>query len=445
MYRLRYGLLLTIVSFSLPLLALWSAPSGGEEWLWMPAGGPSGAVLALCPCPAGEDILVASARGTGVWARNSEGDWRERSTGLPRDMWEGTTLLMVVETHDPAYPWAGLSSDGRLWRWGRAKEEWEPLPSPVHPPRPGILLSSADGQLYYAVRALIYRSTDGGQNWRQYTQLKGGAEIVSAGTDAPYPGQLTAATHTGEVWVIEADSDGRAERIASLAPVAHPWAMASDHAGHIYLAGSGGVSHLWKERGEWRLAALGLEEYDILSLALDTAGGGRLYAGVREAGAFYLDAGAPTWHSLGRGLLHENVHALALDAGGGLLYAGTSRGVWALRLPPAGEPSPSPTAQPTSTTTSTPSPTSTHTRTATRMPSAVPTLITPTPTASPTGTSAPTRTFTPTPSPTRRATPAPTASPLTVETPTATPAPPASPTTPATVQPPPPPTSTPPR
>jgi hypothetical protein len=91
----------------------------------------------------------------------------------------------------------------------------------------------------------------------------------------------------------------------------------------ILYAGTNGEGVWGYREGEWQRVGEGFQGFPVFSLLWDE-GNSTLYAAAGERGVWKFDGEA--WEDTG---CPQAVYLLALDAGRGVLFAGTNRGVWA--------------------------------------------------------------------------------------------------------------------
>ncbi len=426
-YRLRYMLVLAVLSFTAPLA--WAAahytPAPARSW--MPAGGPQAPALQMVMMPGGqgEGWLVVGFGGEGVWGlpagRFEDAEWIWLGKGLPRAVADGITTAGLARLGDGRL--MVMLADGRMWVLENGSESWRPAASPVYPPHAGLLSAGADGAAYFALHALLYRSDDAGQRWKKLAPPPQSADAACMLADVPAPGMLAIGTRAGEI-CITADDGASWQTVGSLGRGAVCRALAGDGQGGLYAATTAGLYHWRWANGGWSADAPAFAGQDVAAVLVAGTRPSVQFAALRLGGVWMRPAETAEWMPVGSGLMSLELHALVLDEETGALYAGTPRGVWRtlVELPPA-EPA-GPISEPASSPTLTASPTLTRTPTLT-----VTHTPAPSPTATmgvsrPTAARSPTVTFTstslpsPTSTPSATSTPRPTAT----STPTDTPA-----------------------
>lgn len=421
-YRLRYMLLLAVVSFAIPLA--WAAaryePAPAESWT--PAGGPQAPArhMVVLPDESGGNWLVVGFEGEGVWklpaGQPAKARWSRLREKLSGTLFDGLTTAALVPLADGRL--LALLADGAIWVLTDISGGWRPAASPVYPPHAGVLSAGARGAVYFVLHTLLYHSDDAGQSWAKLSLPPQIADVVCLLADGPAPGMLTIGTHAGELFVT-ADEGASWQTLGTLGQGAVCRALARDGQGGLYAATSAGLYHWQAENGRWMMDAIDFAGQDVAAVLIADSRPAMRFTALRHGGVWRWRAGDGEWEPVGRGLEHLELKALALDEMTGGLYAGTSRGVWRMliALPPA-----EPTAKPAQPSVGpTPSPTCTASPTFTRTPSPLPTatIIRPTTTHSPTAIP----TLTPSPSPTSTPSPTYTRRPTATSTPTDTPAP----------------------
>jgi photosystem II stability/assembly factor-like uncharacterized protein len=160
--------------------------------------------------------------------------------------------------------------------------------------------------VYGAAGRGVYKSTDGGGSWQRVTEALD-IDAMAVVLDPSSPSTVYVGTNGGEGGVFKS-TDG----------------------GTTWQPESSGLRRRVKARGKWIAPTMG-----ITALAIDPAHPSTLYAVANGGGVFRsIDAGT-SWHPFNAGLADRNVNALALDATGRTLFAGTGdEGVLGLRSSP---------------------------------------------------------------------------------------------------------------
>lgn len=339
------------------------------DGVWGPSHGPSpgdvephGYVTSLAIDPKKPATVYAAVRSLGVFKSTDAGrHWRAMNSGLPETS-TGPYDVRVVAI-DPSRPTtlyaggesAGVSKTtdgGRHWRTvGRAAVGGGVRALAVNPQKPATV--------YAASYRGVSKTTDGGRTWRPANaglQLRSEALAI----DPVRPETLYVA---GSGLVFKSTNGGRNWRRAGTGLVENDLVTATALAidprkpetvyvagyhGVIKTADSGGVFKSTDGGDTWRSLNAGLlgpfGTPSAYALAIDPRRPQIIYAAANsgymqasDGGVFRSTNGGRTWRPFNRGLTNRrgarNVHALAFDASGRLLYAGTEFGVFDYRFP----------------------------------------------------------------------------------------------------------------
>ena len=157
---------------------------------------------------------------------------------------------------------------------------------------------------------LLYIGTDG----------KGLEIIVDRGT----AGQVAVPANSDE------DTRYVRQQATIYALCAHP-----DDPSQLAVATDRGIYHTQDGGATWKSLGAALREQQVRALVMDPTNAQAFYAGLATGGVWRSLDGGRTWELVGHGLEQIPVTALAIGDGG-VLYAGTSKGLW--RLPLSGAP-----------------------------------------------------------------------------------------------------------
>ena len=199
--------------------------------------------------------------------------------------------LGVFGSTDGGHSWRALGPPGVVYVQALA----------VDPKDPAVVYVGADGH----TRGL-YKSADGGSSWQRLDALN--VDVTAVVLDPEDPSTVYVGTNGGEGGVFKS-TDG----------------------GTTWQPENSGLR--WRVKahtGKWITPTMA-----IAALAIDPVHPATLYAATGPRGVFRsTDAGA-SWHPFNAGLTDRNVKALALDATGRTVYAGTGdEGVVSLRRSP---------------------------------------------------------------------------------------------------------------
>jgi len=339
-----------------------------QQGAWRSLQGPSpgdvyplGTILALAIDPEQPQIVYAVERSLGVFKSTDGGrHWRETNTGLPAAA-HGPNAVQVLAL-DPTRPttvYAGLaygadgvakSTDGgRHWRTFGRDVVGDVLALVVDPKNPATV--------YVAGPNGTFKSTDGGHTWGRAGNAGGNNTALAIDPGQPETiylaresGSVTKSTDGGLTW----SSGSPAVPQASVDALAiDPNAPDTIYAGFYHGVAEwehGGVYKSTDGGQTWRSSNDGLPVLfgspSARAFAVDPNQKGVIYVAAQigryqEGGVFRSTDGGETWHDFGRGLIDPDrdpedpdsppprpVNALAIDASGRVLYAGTDLGVF---------------------------------------------------------------------------------------------------------------------
>lgn len=152
----------------------------------------------------------------------------------------------------------------------------------------------------------LYKTTDGGGSWQRVTDALN-IDVTAVALDPENPSTVYVGTNGGEGGVFKS-TDG----------------------GTTWQPENSGLRWRVKARGKWITPTM-----TVTALAIDPAHPATLYAVTDQRGVFRSTDAGRSWHGFNAGLTDRNVEALALDASGRTVYAGTGdEGVVSLRRTP---------------------------------------------------------------------------------------------------------------
>jgi photosystem II stability/assembly factor-like uncharacterized protein len=183
--------------------------------------------------------------------------------------------------------------------------------------------------LYAATTSGVFKSLDGGNSWRPYSEGLPVAQIDNF--------QCLLASPSGPIELFLGTSHGLFKR-ESNAPA---WeavssgiargesiiALAYEPKSHLYYAGTIKHGLLRSQDGgkHWAPLGGGIEKTWISDLALDPRHSGIIYASTRGNGILKSDDGGATWREMNSGLPVKDIRSLAIDPlHPEILYAGTT-------------------------------------------------------------------------------------------------------------------------
>jgi photosystem II stability/assembly factor-like uncharacterized protein len=237
----------------------------------------------------------------------------------------------VPDPNDPSIVY-GAGLGGRISRWDARTAQVQnvspwPVSSYAENPREvtyrydwitPLAISPVPPYAIYTAAQMVFRSTDGGQNWQTISPDLTGADPQAAGCTDNTPREMATACGYGTVFAI------------TPSPVKD---------GLVWVGTSNGRVHLTENGGDtWRdVTPKGLEDWSKISLidasAIDPA---TAYLAVDRhrlndlsPRAYVTHDGGASWREIGHGLPADAYTKVVREDPGqaGLLYAGTSRGV----------------------------------------------------------------------------------------------------------------------
>ena len=277
---------------------------GGRSWRSTNAGLNGARVSALALAPGSPGTAYAAVRGRGVFKR-ADGRWRAVNTGVSNLF----ANAVAVDPQDPATVYAGTligiyksTNGGANWRASftqtsrddRINSGLELAVDPQHPATVHAITASHNDRSVY--ESLVYRSQDGGRTWPRPSQ-------VQAVRVPEYPGA------TADDWLFPAP----------------PLAIDPLNPDTLYAGGLG--VHRSVDGGKtWRKA--GLPRSPVLALAVDPKDTAVVYAGT-DAGLSKSTNAGTTWQPLQGALDDVRIEALAVDPEyRQTVIAGTDQGVY---------------------------------------------------------------------------------------------------------------------
>jgi photosystem II stability/assembly factor-like uncharacterized protein len=271
-------------------LGLFKSSDGGARWRQLASGPHSVDAVALDP--SNRRNIIAVATGYGL-ARSTDGGrtWSEARFG--RGVRRHPTVVAISGT--TAY--AGTFGGG-LFGSTDGGGSWHPLGLAGLRFVQALAISPADPTVVYAglygsqARGL-YKSVDSGASWQNLTDALD-VDVTTIALDPQNPANVYIGTPGGENGVLRSTDGGTS------------WQPAS--------------SGLPRERAKDRV------HVGITALAIDPVHPQTLYAATASRGVFRSTDSGKSWHPFNTGLTEGDVGALALDATGRTLYAGTAGG-----------------------------------------------------------------------------------------------------------------------
>lgn len=212
-----------------------------------------------------------------------------------------------------------------------------------------LAASATNPPVFYAGTSFsgIFKSVDGGDTWSPVPSHIGVAGVIASlfvdpkdeatiytGTEADTYyhtwGAFITSSDGGATWVDR--SPGQTAGVPAIAVDPAASTLFIGLRKDLYALEIDGVFRSNDGGATWSPASAGLPPYaDVLSLAIDPAGSGTLYAGTDRGVYRSRDAGA-RWEPFGQQLADAQVSSLAFAAGGRVLHAGTVHGEFNLEI-----------------------------------------------------------------------------------------------------------------
>lgn len=202
--------------------SLWKSTDGGKSWRVLERGLPEGFVPNVLLIAADDPTSLLAAGAGGIYRSGNGGlTWAEVRVPLPQ------ITALAADPFDPRIVYGGsevggnfLSRDGgRTWQpvqGGLPRDHFGNVPGgvrfAVHPREQGVVYAATNGF------GRLYKSEDGGGNWRSAAEGLSGRRVHDLAIDAEQPNVLYAASETGVFKTIDGAASWR--RLAAAPPVA---------------------------------------------------------------------------------------------------------------------------------------------------------------------------------------------------------------------------------
>jgi photosystem II stability/assembly factor-like uncharacterized protein len=279
-------------------LGLFKSSDGGARWRPLTSGPRSVDKVALDPSNPRNIIAVATGYGL---ARSTDGGRTWIEARLGRGVRSHPTVVAISGTTAYAGTFGGglfgSTDGGGSWHvLGLAGVRFVQALA-ISPADPTIVYAG----LYGSQARGLYKSTDGGTSWQSLTDGLD-VDVSTVALDPQNPATVYFGTPGGENGVLRSTDGGTSWQPASSGL---PRVRAKDR----------------RHPGKWITFAVG-----ITALAIDPAHPQTLYAATGWRGVFRSTDSGKIWQPYNTGLANRAVGALALDATGRTLYAGTANG-----------------------------------------------------------------------------------------------------------------------
>ncbi len=303
---------------------VWKSEDAGQTWRGSDTGIVPRTIRAVAESALGTTVLAATSSGVYV-SRDGGGTWQRTGTG-------GLTIAQSAvadPTRDPIAFVGG--SGGQVYRTGDGGRNFAPASNGL-PPESIVGLEIAAWSTVYAVTegGSLYSSWDDGASWQRIAAEV--AHPIRAVRIDPYsPWILYAATGGGGVWKSESAGIAWAPHTAGLNP-AYVFALAVDPRNpRVAFAGTLGQVYRSTDGAVTWIATGSLPEGAVMSVVVDPAISGTVYAAVAGAGVYRSEDDGGSWVAVNEGL-PASAGAVTVAASvrtPGRLYAGSElRGVF---------------------------------------------------------------------------------------------------------------------
>ncbi len=256
--------------------------------------------------------------------------WHELNNGLT----QASIRVLVVVSQNPSTMYLGTdrglykSTDGGAnWRWV-SYLFGQVFAVAVDPINPAIVYATGNQPGSQAV----FKSVDGGEHWTLPTSgMPGGPDLK---TLAVNPRDTRIIYAGSEGWGIYKSTTGGATwgtvNSGITADFMNVCSLAIDpiNPDIIYAAiGQAGVYKSLDGGGNWSPASTGLSDSYVQSLVIDPLNPATLYVGTMYSGVFKTSNGGNSWSSINNGISYTDIRSLAIDPHNvATLYAGTNGG-----------------------------------------------------------------------------------------------------------------------
>jgi photosystem II stability/assembly factor-like uncharacterized protein len=261
-------------------------------------------------------VVFGATWGSGLVISENRGQiWKQMNDGF-----NGSVALSIAEhPQNPMILYAG-GEDGVYKSWDRGVH-WKRVGSPIRKPIDILIDPKNPAKVYVASWGDgFFKSENGGEDW---VDLSHGLEVRRAYSIAIDPMQ-TDILYLGTDYDLYKSTDGgknwkqlhvRPVQVVILDPT-DPSTVYAGTCKWIYKSTDGGKT--------WSIKRTGMKYTDVYSLAIDPERPNVIYAGTYEGGMYKSMDGAESWAHMSVGLSNKHIYSLAMDIRNPeVLYAGT--------------------------------------------------------------------------------------------------------------------------
>jgi photosystem II stability/assembly factor-like uncharacterized protein len=322
---------------------IFTSSDGGQKWNRASGNMPSPLrIQALVIDPHRPGFLCAATEAGIYRSTNAGATWQAARGGL------GNSIIhaMVIDPNNTNILYAAVGAQG-VWQSGDAGESWEAIAGNLDELVLALVVNPVHSRAMYAGTGRgVYYSSSAGQRWEPRNEGLLNTDVLFLVGVPKRPGGLLATTgldvystlDDGQTWSSVNEGFAHPNVLALAVNPLYPDTLyAGTWYSEIYRSEDGGRA--------WRLLNGGLaRNAPVTALVVQCAGQtcGMLYAATNGAGVFFSADDGVHWTAINNGLGDLRVQTLVLpplaqgrvpaSAAGGSLYAGTSEGVYHLRL-----------------------------------------------------------------------------------------------------------------
>ncbi len=286
----------------------------GEHWIETNDGYRNTHVRSLLCLSNG--LLLAGEIGSGLFrSPDQASSW----THDPM-LWPDPSLRSLIQTPNGDIFALSYYSLHRATDFGAA---WSALAGNLPNYNLTTIVANGSGELFVGTQELyLYRSTDGGNSWRESTNGLTDSTFFALGAHRASGTIYAGSAHNG--MFRSTDNGGTWQQINNgLGGLNISCIGVDQSSGTVYAASGSKLFRSTDSGGAWTDAGSGLGAHDIYSIVLQA--GGRLFVGTSD-GLFQSTDAGDHWEDFSSGIIYRSIRSLAIDSSG-YLIAGTESGV----------------------------------------------------------------------------------------------------------------------